>query len=255
MNQRRKQKPNAGDVVAVPLLDGSVGCGHVYEAGHGIRIVLFSVRARSAARLQTAVDDLPSFEPIFALNVTSDMIEDGDWPVVGNTTFRHAVALEDPQKSHTAVTARTCLSAYYGMWPWDGMFDAGYFEKLLVDGAALPDTRRSRASFEELGPGVYREKPSLHVPTSGAARVSVTLIPNDANLLGSILTSLEQDLRELLGNHVSVKSTREDEHAKVVLDVVAIEEQRPLIERLLRDSGLAEDTVIDVAANDAKQQR
>jgi hypothetical protein len=79
--RKRKQQPATGDLVAIPLSDGTVGLGLlVYATATGFMCIAMSNRARAAADLKGVELGLP----VAATNTTDELIEDGDWPIVDN---------------------------------------------------------------------------------------------------------------------------------------------------------------------------
>ena len=46
-----------------------------------------------------------------------------------------------------AAIAEALVSAWHGLYPWDGFPDPAFFDKLLREGMARPDTARTRAQM------------------------------------------------------------------------------------------------------------
>jgi hypothetical protein len=80
--KRTKPEPAVGDLIAIPLEDGSFGLGHVVERPGEIMVVLALLTARAAKA--AALADVEAGQPIACLEVTGEDIRDGDWPIVGS---------------------------------------------------------------------------------------------------------------------------------------------------------------------------
>lgn len=98
MSSRSRRKSKGGHIFAVPLLDGCVRCGQIYEVDGGLRAVFFEERAGSPERLASIAGDTATCVPISALNITSDKVTDGDWSAVGTLEDRHDVEPEGSTK-------------------------------------------------------------------------------------------------------------------------------------------------------------
>lgn len=147
--KRKRVKPHAGQVVAIPLADGSFGLGHVAAFDMSITMVLFARRARTPETLASEIERGLAEAPIAMMEVTDDELNDGEWPVIGERPPPYPPAMLDAKgKSFTAPMARTLLSAYHGLLAWDMMADPRYFEWRLLPGVKVPSSIRYKKDLE-----------------------------------------------------------------------------------------------------------
>jgi hypothetical protein len=150
MSRKRKISLAAGQVVAIPLSDGSFGTGHVVATG---LFPIFALYARRANHPQELVDgwDVSQAPPLAIVSMPG-WVTDGTWPVVAQQSRDYSafpVPTELPKVSFTSHFASDFLQAYHGLAPWDGMHDPAFYEKQLIPGTPMPPNLRFRKEFPE----------------------------------------------------------------------------------------------------------
>ena len=150
--KRRRVKVTTGQIVAIPLRDGSYALGHVARYSYLQAIVAhFDHRAEAPADLLTNCGEAMKHRLLTILAVTSDEISDGLWPVIGHQEPRYPETMLDMKgTSYTANVSRWFFDAYYGLVPWDAMAATpNYFERMLLPGVPVPPTARYKRDFEQ----------------------------------------------------------------------------------------------------------
>ncbi|MFO0587427.1 MAG: hypothetical protein U0441_07805 [Polyangiaceae bacterium] len=147
---RKRVKVKTGQVVAVPLRDGSFALAHVALYMNGAITAHFAHRGHSPEQLLVGMEEAMQERLLAIFEVTSDEIYDGYWPVIGQKEPTYpAETLDMKGSSYTANTSRLFFDAYYGLAPWDMMAATPrFFEKLLRPGVPIPPTVRYKKDFE-----------------------------------------------------------------------------------------------------------
>lgn len=149
-HRRRRVKVKEGQLVAVPLVDGTFALGHV--ARHYYRqatVAHFAHRAESPAKLLDGAQEAMKGQPVAVLAVTHDEIYEGYWPVIGCVVPAYPESILDTKgTSYTASVSRGLMNAWYGLEPWDGMADPRCHEKMLLPNTHVPPTVRYKHDFE-----------------------------------------------------------------------------------------------------------
>lgn len=142
MPRRIKQKWKNGDVFLVPQSDGGYTVGQVLS--YEVKAMNSAVCAFTLRRVSK--DDRPEppmiDEVISIRYVTIDLLDSGDWPVVGNAPvidFQPLFDLESHREKHFIGTKTegsgiiiNFLNACFGLEPWDDWFDPQYLDQLLL---------------------------------------------------------------------------------------------------------------------------
>ncbi len=168
--KRRRVKVKRGQLVAVPLLDGTFALAHVAHHYIGVTVVQFDHRAKTPPQLLQGVDDALRARPLAVLAITSIDIADGNWPVIGEREPQYPPELLDT-KGHSSTSPATSwlFDAYYGLRPWDGMHDPRYYEKELLPGVPVPSTVRYKKDFERDAQAAAAETTSTTPPAEETA--------------------------------------------------------------------------------------
>lgn len=151
VRRRRRVKVKAGQLLALPLVDGTFVLGHV--ASHYYRqatVAHFCHRAEAPIELLEGLEEVLKERLVAVLAVTHDEIYEGYWPVIGYAEPHYSEAVLDMKgTSYTASVSRGLMNAYYGLEPWDGMADPRCHEKMLLPGVPVPPTVRYKRDFEQ----------------------------------------------------------------------------------------------------------
>jgi hypothetical protein len=128
--RRKKIEPSVGDLVALPLNDGSYGLGHVVaHSGYiGITVVLLTARASQREALAT----MDPGSPIACFKITGGDIRDGDWSIVGNHPAAYPPTVSAPAgQSWTDNICTAVLERWHGLREYN-------MHGLLLPGVVLP---------------------------------------------------------------------------------------------------------------------
>jgi hypothetical protein len=245
--KRKKTKPLAGQVVALPLAEGTFGLGHVAAVGGSVTVALFPRRARSPEDLAASLDSALSEPPISTMVVTADELEDGEWPVIGARDPAYPPALLDKRgTSHTATVARFFLSAYHGLVAWDGLYDPKGYEKLLLPGVKVPPTVRYKKDIEA---GVPPPPPPKPAPiTAGPAEIHVQILYSGEGLPDTDLLRRRQALEQKLDASGAGEVTDAGAGGGVMDVYFATEDVRralPIVHAALAEHGFSDDALVE----------
>lgn len=151
--KRKRVKVVTGQLTAVPLLDGSFALVHVALHDMSIIAAHYAHRAESPALLLQGLDEAMRTSLIAVLEVTSDEIHDGHWPVIGHREPAYPTTLLDTKGvSYTASASRGLFEAFYGIRPWDEMAIPRWYDQMLLPGVPVPSTARYKRDFDQHAP-------------------------------------------------------------------------------------------------------
>jgi hypothetical protein len=161
MSSNKRSAATSGDVFAVSLGDGTWVLAQVIEdepgAMNSLLCAFYDQQASSLDELRQHVSSLDRYEPIAIEFVTKELLKSGVWPVIDNTPPAHREQFTELSalrragyvgaKIRGAGIIRMLLMAFYGLYPWDGLADPEYFDKLLRPGARprSPKYQRSKS--------------------------------------------------------------------------------------------------------------
>jgi hypothetical protein len=147
--RRRRVKLQLGQILAIPLCDGSFGLAHIAAVSPLITCAVFSVRRTQAVELPAELERALDGGPVAVMMVTPNFVTDGSWPVIGQRAPSYSAHLLDTKgRSATAGCLEDLLNAYHGLQPWDGMGDPRCFEKDMLPGVPVPPSVRYKRDFE-----------------------------------------------------------------------------------------------------------
>lgn len=254
----------AGQVVGVPLLDGTYALVHVARCKRNIVGAHFAHRGVSPEGLLVGLDEALKRGPIAMLAVTSDEIRMGDWPVVGERAPTYsAEMLEMKGSSYTANMSRYLLNAYYGLLPWDGMADPRCYEKILLPGVPVPPTVRYKRDFEKdrsgatsaasTGAAVLPEDAEPPAPTAGPAVIHIEIRYPGEDLPSVALLHRRQALERTLEEAGAGTVTDAGGGAGVMdvfLETTDVRVAMPVLEEALRQAGFDKEAKVEVSTVD-----
>ncbi len=152
---KRRQAWKPGDVFVVPQSDGVGTIGQVLDhmMTSVVSCAFYDIRVPLAG--SSGPFDLTDDLVISGLSVTTEMLDDGEWPVVG----WQPVALEqkhwpnentrDQQwigsEAYDASVAEELLEAYNGLTAWDNWKDPNFLDTLLAN----PDRKPKHLIFKK----------------------------------------------------------------------------------------------------------
>ncbi len=142
MERRSKQKWENGDIFLVPKSDGGYTVAQVlsYEVeAMNSAVCAFTLRRAS----KTEKDTAPTMDEIISIQyVTIDLLDSGDWPVVGHAPeieFRQLFDLVGHRAKQFIGTVTEgsgimddFINACFGLEPWHDWYDPLYLDKLLL---------------------------------------------------------------------------------------------------------------------------
>jgi hypothetical protein len=246
--KRKRVKPHVGQVVAIPLADGSFGLGHVAVFDISITIVLFARRARTPEALASEIERGLAEAPIAMMEVTSNELNDGEWPVIGDRPATYPPAMLDTKgKSFTSPMARTLLSAYHGLLAWDMMADPRYFEWRLLPGVKVPSSIRYKKDLEAAVKSETAKK--ADEITDGPAEIHVQIVYPGDDLPSIELLHRRQALEERLDASGAGEVT-DAGAGEGVMDVFFatqdVKRALPVVKQAVADLGFEADALIEI---------
>jgi hypothetical protein len=252
----RRVRVEAGQIVAVPLCDGSFALAHIARFDLSIWCVLFDGRAHDVTGLSHRIDAALASRPIAVMEVTSVQVRDGTWPVIGSRTPCYPAAMLDT-KGHSSVGMLTQMlfEAYYGLRPWDEGWDPKDYEKRLLPGVPVPPTVRYKKDFEKDAAA----SASSHVPpadaeppvTDGPAEIHIEIKYPDNALPSIDLLHRRQALEDALEASGAGEVTDAGGGGGVMdifLETKDVRRALPLVEAAVRAHGFADDAHIETSA-------
>lgn len=148
--KRRRVKVKVGQLVAIPLQDGTFALGHVAHYLHHVTLAHFAHRASTPEGLLIGLEKALKQDLLAFRAITNVDIYDGNWPVIGQREPEYSPEMLDMRGvSSFSTWSSWFFNAYYGLVPWDGMKDPFYYERALLPGVVVPPTVRYKRDFEE----------------------------------------------------------------------------------------------------------
>ena len=256
--KRRRIKPKAGDVFAVPLCDRTYGLGHVVFYDYSFIGALFGKRSSRQEDLIVDLDEALT-RPIAMLVLTGGELRSGEWPVLAFREPVYPSALipkfhGEGAVSYTATAGPGLLDAYHGLVPWDYFKDPKENEKMLLPGVPVPSTVRYKRDFPPPLGTAPAAPPTPEPPvTKGPAEIHLQIL-----YPGKDLPTAEQlHKRQELERRVEEEGAGEVTDAgggEGVMDIYLatddVQRAMPIVERLVATLGLAEDTLIEAGPLD-----
>ena len=141
---KRRKKWAVGDYFGIPVGDNEYALGQVAsvepQAMNSIVCALFALRRKIE---EIDIGDIDTNNPISIIFSTRDLLDSGGWPVVASGAplkVGNFIDLEDLKKKGFvgvkiigSSNVNLFMNACFGLYPWDGMHDKGYFDKMLID--------------------------------------------------------------------------------------------------------------------------
>ncbi len=142
-NTSTPKKWEAGDVFAIPLKDNSFAFGQVLDK-ENCTCVLLDMRSGSPV---LSVPEFKKLRPISIMHLCKgDLLENGEWQILFRT--REAFIPGDGRGGKAGTIGsrsygecgamKDLANAYWGLTPWNVMFDENYYDKLLLLGITRP---------------------------------------------------------------------------------------------------------------------
>ena len=150
MARKKKVQWKPGDLFGVALPDGQYVLGQALgvmgEFTNVVNCAFFDIRFQPSV-----VSNAPSLELsklIAVVSTTRDLLDGGYWPIVAHAPI--SINKRDwpneqfarkgyvGAETHGSGIVRNFLSAYYGLFPWNGYKDPEYFDKLLMSPSKKP---------------------------------------------------------------------------------------------------------------------
>jgi hypothetical protein len=146
---RQRQSWRTGDIFTITQLDGDKSLGQVIDVPmpNIASCLFFDVRMPGDQPPPETVP-LPEDDLIAALWTTPDLLDRGNWVVIGhqkplvsgtarpNEEYRMAGWVG--AKTYGAGIVEKFLDAYYGLRAWDDWYDPVYLDRLLISPAKRP---------------------------------------------------------------------------------------------------------------------
>jgi hypothetical protein len=144
-NRPKPREWNTGDIFSIPLNDGTFSYGQVLDKKY-CTCALFEIRSNN---LNVALENFNESRVVTVLHLSNgDLLNNGNWTVLFNTT-----TLIDPNcgtggrfgdigsKSYGQCRIMSDLAnSWWGLLPWNAMYDEKYYDGLLLNGVLRPKT-------------------------------------------------------------------------------------------------------------------
>ena len=143
-NRPKPKEWNTGDVFAIPLLDNTFSFGQVLDKKY-CTCALFDIRSTNSG---LTVEEFKKLKPLSILHLGGDLLNNGQWKVL----FNEAVTLNPDNGSGGRFGKIGCTSyggggtmtdlanAYWGLEPWNVLYEENYYDKILLKGISRPNT-------------------------------------------------------------------------------------------------------------------
>lgn len=148
---KKRTKWKVGDIFVVPQTDGESSIGQIVgqepDALNSVICAFYDFRLQPNREMPNA---LPAERVISILFVTRDLLDSGDWSIIGHTEPANlrliSASLEDSkQKKFVGVkiigsgNVIRFLNAYFGLAPWDDWSDPNYLDGFLISPDKKPN--------------------------------------------------------------------------------------------------------------------
>lgn len=162
-NRPKPKKWDVGDVFAIPLSDDTFSIGQVIDKRYGCTCALFDVHIKEALLNPS---DFRKLSPISILHLGTNLLNNGTWQI----QFNDLVTLDPAGGSGGKFgevgstsyggggTMTDLADVYFGLQPWNVMFDEDYYDKMLLKGLSRPnnaivlsETERKKYRQEKFG--------------------------------------------------------------------------------------------------------
>jgi hypothetical protein len=140
----KKQKWSIGDLFLISLSNNTYALGQVIWLSYTEPVCgLIDIYFRKIPDLV----EIENFKYISVLSVTSCSLDDYSWKVIGNkdvmiekseVDWKHRGGSEIGSISHTSGVLDELAEAYFGIQPWNVMYDDDYFDQLLLPSVTRP---------------------------------------------------------------------------------------------------------------------
>jgi hypothetical protein len=148
----KRQKWTLGSVFQIQLSDDSFTLGHVIgiesQALNSFIGVFYAARYSSLEEIKELREQLRNDKIISVQFVTRDLLDSGDWAVIGNISppsVENYISIEELRdKGFIGVKIIgsgimiKLLEAVYKLYPWDGFARPDYLDSLLFDMSQKP---------------------------------------------------------------------------------------------------------------------
>jgi hypothetical protein len=260
---RKRIKPKAGDLFAVPLTDGSFGLGHiaVFDSVEYLEpsCVLFAHRAARPDDLLVNVDEVME-HPIGVMVTNASELRCGAWPIIGwrrpdYAGFEMPKFMDMKHGSYTVGVLPEFLEAYHGLRPWDEWpMSATWYGDILLPGVPIPPTARYTREFPPSGKAPPAAPPEPPPPvTEGPAEIHVQILypGNDLPTVDQLHTRQELERRlEAEGAGEVTDAGGGEGVMDVYLETDDVQRSMPIVERLVAELGIVSDTLIEAGPVD-----
>jgi hypothetical protein len=254
---RKRVKVKDGQLVAVPLLDGTFALLHVARFDGDIVGAHFAHRAKTPEQLLEGLEGAMAKKLIAIAEVTPNDVKDGSWPVIGFRPPEYPDTMLDMKgRSYTSNFSECLLNAYYGLRPWDEMKDPYSYKSTLLPGVPVPPTVRyerdfakdaaasaAQASTAEAEPPVTEGPAEIHIEIKypGNALPSIDLLHRRQALEDALEASGAGEVTDAGGGGGVMD---------VYLETKDVRRALPLVEAAVRAHGFAADARIETSAPD-----
>jgi hypothetical protein len=146
--KKTRPKPkiwNTGDIFLIPLIDNTFAYGQILNKKY-CTCVLFDIKANENTLSKSRFEQL---NPLSILHLSNgDLLNNGQWKIL----FNEPVSLDPNSGSGGKIGTIGCISfggcgmmvdlanAYWGLQPWNVLYEENYYDLLLFKGVLRPET-------------------------------------------------------------------------------------------------------------------
>lgn len=157
LSEWKRPKPKKwliGSLFSIPLRDGSYMFGQVIGT-HLTKtqpiLILFDLRK---AKPEVSTTELEESTILTAINADNESLNNGTYHIVGTADPMYEASLVEKKSSHGDVLLLNLGEAYYGLHPWNVLYEETYYDKLLLPGILRPTmaqvlTAEQRAAYRK----------------------------------------------------------------------------------------------------------
>lgn len=150
----KKQKWTIGDLFLISLSNNTYALGQVVWLSYTEPVCgLIDINFRQIPDLV----EIENFNYISVLSVTSCSLNDFSWKVIGNKDVmidksevdrKHIGESEIGSISHTSGVLDDLVEAYFGIQPWNVMYDEDFYDQLLLPSVTRPSNAKILSPVE-----------------------------------------------------------------------------------------------------------
>jgi hypothetical protein len=260
---RKRIKSHVGDLFAVELANKAWGLGHIVVGGGADTCyVLFAKYAASVEELRAALDEAMR-DPIGVVVSNDTEIRRGTWPLVGHRVPDYPdisfpkLGMGEGTEWYSPGVLPEFIEAYHGLRLWDEWPRiAPWYRDILLSHLPIPPTARFRSASDAPAPAppVACKPPPI---TEGPALVTIQLVYSGTDMPSTDLVRRRQEMERRLEADGAGEVDGTESGAGVMEIYLRVSDVRravPIVEKVAREFGFADDVLIETAALEEEEE-